>query len=110
MSRISDRPLLSSVDCLTGSPISPSMSWLRCRGPSVRRHNTAAHLEEAEPDCHYEWVTPDESERAPFSRERAAILQLARRWDLCLSGDALLHIQQHGLEALFVPLVQVIEP
>ena len=33
-------------------------------------------------------------------------MSLATEWDLCLSGDALLHIQQHGLERLFVPLVQ----
>ncbi len=35
-----------------------------------------------------------------------AVVALATEWDLCLSGDALLHVQQHGLERLFVPLVQ----
>ena len=73
----------------------------------MRRHNTASHLEEREPDSHYEWITPDESERLPFSRDQDAAIKLASQWDLCLSGDALLHIQQHSLEALFVPLVQV---
>ena len=77
-----------------------------CRGPSVRQHNTVGHMEEMEPDSHYEWVTPDESERIPFSREEANAVALATQWDLCLSGDALLHVQQHGLERLFVPLVQ----
>jgi hypothetical protein len=73
----------------------------------VRRHGTAQHREEMEPDSHYEWVSPDERVRLPFSRERGAVLGLAERFDLCISGDALLHIQQHQAESLFVPLAQV---
>ena len=72
----------------------------------MRQHNTVGHLEEMEPDSHYEWVTPDEGERRPFSRDQDAVVALATEWDLCLSGDALLHVQQHELERLFVPLVQ----
>lgn len=64
--------------------------------------------EEVEPDSHFEWVSPDESVRKPFSRERGAVLALASEFDLCLGGEALHHIQQIGAAPLFVPLTQVL--
>lgn len=36
----------------------------------MRQHNTVGHLEEMEPDSRYEWVTPDEGDRRPFSRDQ----------------------------------------
>ena len=38
----------------------------------MRQHNTVGHLEEMEPDSHYEWVTPDEAVRRPFSRDQVS--------------------------------------
>ena len=65
------------------------------------------HLEEAEPDSHFQWTTPDESTSLEFSRARGTMLQMASEWDLCISGDGLTHLQQIGLEAAFIPLAQV---
>ena len=65
------------------------------------------HPEEAEPDSHFEWVTPDEATRLEFTRDRMTVLQMASQWDLCISGDGLTHLQQIGEEAAFIPLAQV---
>ena len=62
---------------------------------------------ESEPDEAFEWVTPDESTRLPFVRSPDAALQLAQEWDLCISGDGLLHLQHIGAEAAYIPLAQV---
>lgn len=60
-----------------------------------------------EPDAHYCWVSPDERTSVPFSRAWEEVHALACEYDLCLTGDALTHIQQLGLEDYFVPLTQV---
>ena len=65
------------------------------------------HPEEAEPDNHFHWTTPDDGTQLEFSRNRTAVLQMAREWDLCISGDGLTHLQQIGEEAAFIPLAQV---
>ena len=65
------------------------------------------HPEEAEPDSHFQWTTPDETTQMEFTRDRTAVLQMASQWDLCISGDGLTHLQQIGHEAAFVPLAQV---
>lgn len=65
------------------------------------------HPEEAEPDSHFLWTTPDETTEISFTRDRAAVLQLASEWDLCISGDGLTHLQQIGHEAACIPLAQV---
>ena len=62
---------------------------------------------ESEPDEGFEWVTPDESTRLPFIRSPEAALQLAQEWDLCISGDGLLHLQHIGAEPVYIPLAQV---
>lgn len=59
-----------------------------------------------EPDSHFEWVSPDERTRVPFSPARADALALAADWDLCVAGDGLAHLQQARLEGAFIPLVQ----
>eukprot|EP00891_Asterochloris_glomerata_P000411 jgi/Astpho2/411/Aster-03461 len=61
----------------------------------------------SEPDEGFEWVTPDESTRLPFVRSPEAALQLAQEWDLCISGDGLLHLQHIGAEPVYIPLAQV---
>lgn len=65
------------------------------------------HPEEAEPDSHFHWTTPDEGTQMEFVRDRTAVLQMASEWDLCISGDGLTHLQQIGQEAAFIPLAQV---
>lgn len=65
------------------------------------------HPEEAEPDRHFHWTTPDDSTQLEFVRDRTAVLQMASEWDLCISGDGLTHLQQIGEEAAFIPLAQV---
>ncbi len=75
------------------------------RGAAVPAHK---HPDQAEPDSHFEWITPDESTQLDFSRDRAAVLQMASEWDLCISGDGLTHLQQIGQEAAFIPLAQVL--
>lgn len=74
------------------------------RGAAVPAHK---HPDQAEPDSHFEWITPDESSQLEFTRDRAAVLQMASEWDLCISGDGLTHLQQTGQEAAFIPLAQV---
>lgn len=63
--------------------------------------------EVAEPDLHYEWVTPDEATRLPFNRDPSANLLLAAEWDLCISGEGLHHLHQIGADLHLVPLAQV---
>ena len=75
------------------------------RGAAVPAHK---HPDQAEPDSHFEWITPDESSQLEFTRDRAAVLQMASEWDLCISGDGLTHLQQTGQEAAFIPLAQVL--
>lgn len=75
------------------------------RGAAVPAHK---HPDQAEPDSHFEWITPDESSHLEFTRDRAAVLQMASEWDLCISGDGLTHLQQTGQEAAFIPLAQVL--
>lgn len=60
-----------------------------------------------EPDSHFEWLSPDEAVRLPFSRSRDDAVQLAVQYDLCFGGDALHHVEQIGAAPLFVPLTQV---
>jgi len=73
------------------------------RGPAGRGRGDEAAVE---PDSHFEWVSPDEHARLPFSPARADALALAAEWDLCVAGDGLAHLQQGGLDAAFIPLVQ----
>ena len=75
------------------------------RGAAVPAHK---HPDQAEPDSHFEWITPTESSHLEFTRDRAAVLQMASEWDLCISGDGLTHLQQTGQEAAFIPLAQVL--
>ena len=75
-----------------------------CRGLAVPAHK---HPEEAEPDSHFHWTTPDEATQMNFTCDRTAALQMASEWDLCISGDGLTHLQQIGQEAAFIPLAQV---
>lgn len=42
----------------------------------------------AEADAEFEWVSPDESSRIPFSRSWEELLLLAGEYDLCLTGAA----------------------
>lgn len=75
-----------------------------CRGSAVPAHK---HPEEAEPDSHFHWTTPDDGTQMEFTRDRTAVLQMASEWDLCISGDGLTHLQQIREEAAFIPLAQV---
>ena len=68
---------------------------------------THKHPDQAEPDSHFEWISPDESTHMEFIRDRPAVLQMASEWDLCISGAGLTHLQQTGQEAAFIPLAQV---
>lgn len=52
-------------------------------------------------------VSPDESIKEPFSRERRDIAALAVTYDLSLSGDGLQHAQLAGCLDTIVPLTQV---
>mmetsp|Transcript_35059 Transcript_35059/g.99382 ORF Transcript_35059/g.99382 Transcript_35059/m.99382 type:complete len:1266 (-) Transcript_35059:109-3906(-) len=59
------------------------------------------------PDSEFEWVSPDESVREPFSRERRDIAALAVTHDLCLPGDGITHAGLAGCLDTLVPLTQV---
>uniref|UniRef100_A0A383WJ86 Cation-transporting ATPase n=1 Tax=Tetradesmus obliquus TaxID=3088 RepID=A0A383WJ86_TETOB len=61
----------------------------------------------AEADAEFEWVSPDESSRIPFSRSWEELLLLAGEYDLCLTGDALAHVEGCKLGRRVIPLVQV---
>eukprot|EP00775_Hariotina_reticulata_P005162 gene5162-5400_t len=61
-----------------------------------------------EADLEYEWATPNERLHIPFSRSWEELLLLAAEYDLCLTGDALSHIEAvPGLGRQVIPLVQV---
>lgn len=60
-----------------------------------------------EPDSHFRWLSPDEGTDIPFSRHQHEAVELASKWDLCIAGDGLQHLQQSGCEADFIPLTQV---
>ena len=66
------------------------------------------HENEEEPDSHFVWLSPDESEELPFSRARYDALSLASQYDLCISGDGLHHLHQIGVDTSYVPLAQVL--
>eukprot|EP00803_Ostreobium_quekettii_P002740 evm.model.scf_1942.1 EVM.evm.TU.scf_1942.1 scf_1942:7847-15557(-) len=58
-------------------------------------------------DYGYEWVSPDEATRIPFSRQQDDILELAQEWDLCIVGDALGHLERARVASFLIPLAQV---
>ena len=43
---------------------------------------THKHPDQAEPDSHFEWISPDESTRMEFIRDRPAVLQMASELEL----------------------------
>lgn len=58
-------------------------------------------------DSEYQWLSPDESVRIPYSREWGPLLQLASEWDLAVSGEALGYVEGLGLGQQLIPLCQV---
>eukprot|EP00878_Enallax_costatus_P016666 GHUV01017486.1.p1 GENE.GHUV01017486.1~~GHUV01017486.1.p1 ORF type:complete len:1230 (+),score=386.32 GHUV01017486.1:189-3878(+) len=60
-----------------------------------------------EADAEFEWVTPNENLRVPFERNWEDLLLLASEYDLCLTGDALAHVEGCGLSRKLIPTVQV---
>eukprot|EP00879_Flechtneria_rotunda_P011646 GHRR01012166.1.p1 GENE.GHRR01012166.1~~GHRR01012166.1.p1 ORF type:complete len:806 (+),score=277.48 GHRR01012166.1:722-3139(+) len=60
-----------------------------------------------EADAEFEWLSPNEQVRLPFQRSWDQVLLLAAEYDLCLTGDALAHIEGAGLAKKVIPLVQV---
>eukprot|EP01025_Chloroclados_australasicus_P006477 TRINITY_DN12088_c0_g1_i1.p1 TRINITY_DN12088_c0_g1~~TRINITY_DN12088_c0_g1_i1.p1 ORF type:complete len:850 (-),score=59.08 TRINITY_DN12088_c0_g1_i1:220-2442(-) len=58
-------------------------------------------------DDEFEWVSPDEAIRIQFANDKAQILQVAKQFDLCMSGDALAYAHNHGFDSFMIPLVQV---
>ena len=60
-----------------------------------------------EADASYEWVSPDESVREPFSSHRSQAVTLASQYDLAISGEGLSHLHDIGAESTFVPMTQV---
>lgn len=75
------------------------------RGPALQ--SKAGEVRQQEPDSHFQWLSPDETCRLPFSRDSDQVLALARQYDLCLGGDSLQHIENIKAAALFIPLIQV---
>lgn len=55
----------------------------------------------------FEWRSPNEAIRQPFKADLASAVSVASEYDLCLSGDALYHLQQRGADNIYVPLIQV---
>ncbi len=58
-------------------------------------------------DARYEWVSPDESVREPFSSDQTDAVSLASQYDLAISGEGLGHLHDIGAENIFVPMTQV---
>lgn len=58
-------------------------------------------------DSEYEWVSPDETVRIPFSRSLDDLLRVASRYDLAVSGEALGYLEGIGLAPTVIPMVQV---
>lgn len=72
------------------------------------RSATEDHTVALDLDSEYHWQTPDERTSIPFTRDRRQALELASQWDLCITGDSLLHLQFRRCEADFIPLAQVL--
>jgi hypothetical protein len=63
---------------------------LACRLEAVGDGPGAYHTPGShEADAEFEWVSPDESARIPYSRDWAELLLLAAEYDLCLTGGLL---------------------
>ncbi|KAF8062935.1 PDR2 [Scenedesmus sp. PABB004] len=77
---------------------------LEAAGDGPGAHHTPGS---AAADAEFEWLSPDESTRLPFSRDWDELLLLASENDLCLTGDALAHVEGAGLGRRVIPLVQV---
>lgn len=58
-------------------------------------------------DSEYEWVSPDETIRIPFSRSLDDLLKVASRFDLAVSGEALGYLESIGMAPTVIPMVQV---
>lgn len=50
----------------------------------------------AEADAEFEWLSPNERVRVPYSRNWPDLLQLAAEYDLCLTGETMVLGSQFG--------------
>jgi hypothetical protein len=76
-----------------------------CSAPSVSNGRSPGGAEDS--SASFEWRSPDEAVTRPFEGDLAAAVSVASEYDLCLSGDALHHLHQQGLDTIYVPLTQV---
>ncbi|PSC72522.1 putative manganese-transporting ATPase PDR2 [Micractinium conductrix] len=53
------------------------------------------------------WLSPDEKTREPFDADAEAAWQLAQAYDLCITGDGLVALQELGVAETYIPLAQV---
>ena len=58
-------------------------------------------------EADFAWLSPDETEKIPFSGEKDALLQLAAEWDLCVTGEAFPFLERRKLCSFVLPLIQV---
>ena len=76
-----------------------------CSAPSASNGRSPGGAEDS--SASFEWRSPDEAVTRPFEGDLAAAVSVASEYDLCLSGDALHHLHQQGLDTIYVPLTQV---
>ena len=92
--------------CVAPKPNTVAEEECRCSAsPSDERSTTNGDASSS--GSHFEWRSPDESIRKPFEAALASAVSVASQYDLCLSGDALHHLQQQGADTSYVPLTQV---
>eukprot|EP00798_Chlamydomonas_sp_ICE-L_P019149 gene19149-25759_t len=60
-----------------------------------------------EHDNAYHWVSPDETEKEPFSRDFIDLVDIASRYDLAITGDALAYVDSIKLSPKVIPLCQL---
>ena len=58
-------------------------------------------------DEHFLWRAIDNTLMASFSRKPADVVTLARRFDLCVTGDGLAHCERAGIADVIVGCTQV---
>jgi hypothetical protein len=77
---------------------------LRSTHLSTMPHTSAraGHAEIDPSDEHFAWRAVDDELIEPFSRSPTAIVHLALRYDLCVTGDGLAHCARAGIADVVV--------
>lgn len=61
-------------------------------------------------DEHFAWRAPDDSHVVQFTPDRGEVVQLARNYDLCVTGEGLQHCCNAEIDDIVISCCQVRSP